>query len=312
MTSLQETLPALATLLAELPGWTEELAQRATAQEAAANELLKQIATVRQQTTELDEVIEEERRRLRILDDIRRGVEPQELGCESVEEMVDALLELTRDSTAPVVDVGDAVQDGMSGDESHFADRADDTRANHEETETQLGTMEEMLRAGQDLLQSALDAAAQEMQALRDAVSNARSDVSQAADALRGRLSTLLADGRAEVERTGETLRSLLDAQEDHLGELSARIEAGRETLTDTVRQRVESEVRERTVAAVQQLAEVVVTLGETAAAAQEAAGAARTDLEARFDALGQALAPMPAAIEQVKQAAREVGLPWE
>jgi hypothetical protein len=70
--------------------------------------------------------------------------------------------------------------------------------------------------------------------------------------------------------------------------------------------------VRERVVAVTQQLADAVVALGETAASAQEAAGAARSDLEARFDALGAALAPMPSAIEQVKQAAREVGLPWE
>ena len=312
MTSLQDTLPALANLLSELPAWTEELAQRAAANEAAANVLLQQVTLSRQQTDELEKVIEEQERRIQLLDEIRRGAEPRDLGCESVEEFVEVLLELTRDGTTPVVENGDSVQDGMSGDESHFADKADDARASHAETESQLTTAEEVLRAGQELLHSAFDAAAQEMQALRDAVSNARSEVSQAASSLGDRLSTLLSDGRAEVERTGETLRALLDAQQEHLTGLSGQLKAGTETLIDAVRQRVESEVRERTIAVVQQLADALVALGETAAAAQESAGAARSDLEARFDALGQALAPLPPAIEQVKQAARDVGLPWE
>jgi hypothetical protein len=113
------------------------------------------------------------------------------------------------------------------------------------------------------------------------------------------------------VQSTEATLREHLDAQEQHLTELSERLSTGKQQLLEAVRERLETELGQATAAAVQGVEDSLALLGQTASRAQQVASAAREGLESRFEALNEAMEPMPAAIDSVKQAAQEAGLPW-
>jgi len=310
MTSLDETLPALTALMDELPAWTDRLAKRGETNEAAANALLQEIAARRGTTEEWIEVADQ------VEEDLDRQAQLRRVGLDdkarSVEEVVELMIRAAETDGEEFRALGLTFEEGMEGLARHLEDSSDRVREGQDAASTGFTGIQDVLQRGQETLDAALAAASEGLQSLREAAARARAEVGDAASTLSDRLGALLEEGRRQVASTESTLRGHLDAQAERLADLSDRLQAGADTLVDAVRLRVEEEVRERLVSATRTVADAVQVLAGAAADAQEAAASAGADLAARFDELEQALLPMPPAIEQVKEAARNAGLAWE
>ncbi|HET8647723.1 MAG TPA: hypothetical protein VFO85_19650, partial [Vicinamibacteria bacterium] len=86
-------------------------------------------------------------------------------------------------------------------------------------------------------------------------------------------------------------------------------IEARGTDLVDKVRERLEQDVQERLGAAVETAGQALEVLGQALRGAAARTGAVRETVEAGLSAVEEAMEPLPGGIDQVKQAARQVGL---
>lgn len=309
MTSLEETLPALTSAVPEIPARLAGLVQDGKDLEKAAGRLSDEVAEALGEATEAVGRVEQGLAEMESEVSARRvGLEERVRALEAGAAEVEARLRAAGEQLGRV---GDAATTALQGVREEAAATRDAAHTAQEGCEAAIDELGSALERGRGELAEAAAAAAAEAGSLRQAVAEARGQVSQAVGWLRAEMLRLLDQARQEVRNTEQTLRAALHAQEDHLAEQTGRLEAGRQELFAGLEDRVATELRGRIGAVAAGVVQALSALGESAAGIAAEAAEGREALEARLEALDEAMGPMPAAIEAVKIAAQEIGLTW-
>jgi chromosome segregation ATPase len=309
MTSLQEDLPALAAAATEVQAQTAAVIAEGKQIERAANELLDQIAAQRAQAGELFADALQALAELEATAAERRAALEEETG-QATAGLERALSDT--DAAREQVDAeGDAAESALA-ELQHELDRAASAaRADATEWEQAIAVVEQGAESGRDQLDDALHAVESELEALRQSLAGAREVVGRGVDVLADRIRSLLEDGRREVGNTEHTLRASLGGHDAHLRSQQDRLAHGIPDLVAQLRGRVEGEVAARVTEAVEALIEGLTALGQTVDVAEAGVQRDGGELQSRLEALNEAMEPLPVAIESVRDAARQAGLPW-
>ena len=309
MTSLQETLSALSTALPEVPGQTGVLVQEGHALENAANHLLEHISKVEDQAEDLLG------RCRHALAEVESQAEGRHAELESTSDALQGTVEEgVRRLDAlqgEVSQVGDAVGNALAALHSAASQAVARTRTGVGECQESLVHMDDALQNGQHELGADADSVASEAHVLQQAVRQATATIDQALAALRGEMKSLLEHARQEVHGAEQMLRASLAAQESHLQEEGSRLNQGTSDLLEEVRTTVEHELKGRVAAATEKAVAALASLARGGLAIREGTASGREVLEAGFQAITEAMDPLPDAVEAVKHSAREVGLQW-
>lgn len=309
MSSLAETLPALSASLPEIPERLKAVKDAAHEADEAAVELLGEIGARRSRLPELLGQIHD------ALEELGADTEEDKVGVEAGAAAVEeASTHVASNLEERRTDLGDLIDD-VSESVATFQDELRETQRHVEEGagegRTGLKEVDDALEAGQGDLTSAVDVAAEELDALQEAVSQAEErltrETAELADAVRNNLE----EGQT---RAHETLTRLREMQE----RLVERIRATAKAVGDEVEgiereviKALDAEVEAQVTASLTGVLDDLGELGQTtaqAAAETESQGPIVTQL---VSALHEAMGGLPTAIQSVKKAANDVGLPW-
>jgi hypothetical protein len=288
---------------------TAELVADGKGIERAANELLEHMQEQRAHSAELFA------RALQALEDLERAArEREEALAEQGEDTargIEESLERLGSAHGELATEVEGARSELEELRQELDQAASSARSSAAECGDAVAEVDRAADRGRDELSDALDAAESHVEALREAVRSAQEAVKQGTAALREQMRGLLEQGRREVENTEQTLRTSLGGLQSHLAEEKGRLEQGTQDLLEALRQRVDAEVKARIAEAVDAVLGGLSQLGQTLAAAEADAHREGEEVEAWVQDLGEAMEPFPAAIESVREAARQVNLPW-
>lgn len=309
MTSLQETLPALSAAVPEIPVQTAALIQEGDGIEKAAKELLQELEETGTQAAELFGQVQQA---VSELEDEAEGHHTQlEAEVNDLETGLDESLKRLEGSQGELKQAVEGAGEAMGDLHGALTAAGAAAKAAEDEFKDAFGQVADAVRNGQEELTDALEAAAGRASVVRTAIEEARDAVTQGLGGLRQVMRSFLESGRGEVENTAQTLRSLLATHQSLLQEQASRLDQGHKDLLEELRGKVEDDLKGRIVAAVETVVTALGDLSQTATETRDFSHAACEGLETRFEALGDTIQPLPTAIESVKRAAEEVGLPW-
>jgi len=310
MSTLQENLDALSTALPDVPGDLEALKAQAERAERAVvdflNDLGEKDTAAAARLAELGQALAALAQRS---DGERGRLESQ---MEAFEERLEAGLAALRDDqgvlSERVEGVGTAAEELKELVEGTSAS----VRAAEQEAVEELTVLESGAGMGTESVRAAFDVAAAEAEGLRGAVEECGQNVKAALDGLLQKMREVAEQARRRIDQTSERLAGLREAHEAEVSEQRARLGEEQREVVAELRGRIETDLRTRVDQSVDVVLAELSLLREEGAQAAETCRSGYDTLEGASESLREATRPLPPAIEAAKQAAVQVGLPWD
>lgn len=309
MSSLKENLEALSTSLPDVPAELETLKAQAERVERAVVDFLndvgekdaqaaRQLHELKQALTALGHESEDERHQL-------------ESQMDAFEERVEGRLGELREDQGRLTQALEASGTAMVTLKDVLGETATAATTAEQEAVHELGDLEEAAGSAEQGIRAAFERVDGEAAALRDAVEESCESVKQAVDGLIQRMRDVAGQAKHRIDQTAERLEGLRAAHEAEVPEQRTRLNDDQHTIANDMRDRIEGELKTRIA---ESAGVALVALAGMRAEGLEAVAACKSGhdiLEAGLERLREATRPMPQAIDAVKQAAVQVGLPW-
>ena len=122
-------------------------------------------------------------------------------------------------------------------------------------------------------------------------------------------MSELLGSAQGRIEQLLARLDTLRSEHEGVLEREAGHLESRRDALVGEIRTQVEEDVRQPVASAVETVTDTLQALGDALRDAGGRVGTVREALDAGLDSVREEMDPLGGGIEQVKEAARQVGL---
>ena len=309
MTSLEETLPILDEAVPALPDKVEAVANESQAFEAAAREALADFEQRRAQAKALFEQVRH------ALEDFEAQANHERQGVEQVAQALPAAAEKTRqaaDSGAQELKTaGQAADAALAALTTRLGQGSDRTRAAHDEARQALDTMDAHVGTSRTELERAVDAMVDDVESARQAVAEEQVKVAEGAGALKDALERLLGEFRTRLGETKTRLDGLRNEQETAVQVALSELTQGREQLAQALSGRLQADTRDGLDRELEVVEGALTAMGQQVVTFQAECLARRERLEAPFEAVSDLLAPLRAGVEQVREAASQVGIEW-
>lgn len=310
MSALKENLEALSTALPDVPGDLEALKAQAERVEREVVDFLNEVGEKDTQAAARLEELKQALGALRQQSEGERGrIESQ---TEAFEERLETGLGALRDDHGRLTEVVERVGTAAEGLKDLVEATSASARAAEQEALEELGGLEAGAGTAGESVRAAFDVAEAEADALREAVEESGQGVKEALSGLLQRMREVVDQARHRIDQTAERLASLREAHEAEVPEQRARLSAEQQEIVTQLRERVESELRTRVDRSIEAVLGELSVMREEGLQAVETCRSGHDTLEGAFEALREATRPLPPAIEAAKQAAVQVGLPWD
>jgi hypothetical protein len=307
--ALDETLPFLAEAAPRLGRQLEELLHESDEVQRHAEELLQAVHRHRAEGGPLFDEVRQVLAGLETEASADQGTLHEAGG--QVDAAVDGAAAELDKAQQDVSQANDAALEAIRGLERELSAAGEAAREAQAEIQGAMAQLGGALKTGVDELHAAEQAARTEAEALQHAVEEAQDTVQSSLRILRDRMTFFLDQGRARLERTAKMIEQLDIDHEEAIVAAGSMVEIDRRELELEVKARLDTDVQGRAQAAVQDAVGGLVGLARGLAELKASVVAQRDGLDGQFETLRQAMAPLPAAIESVKQAAGEVGMAW-
>jgi chromosome segregation ATPase len=309
MTSLQDTLPALSTIVPEVPHKMHDLLDAAQAVDRASVAFLNEIESQREEAAQALSSLHHALAELAgEADQSKTSIEQATSAVEQASDQTVSGLE--EQAHALKADMS-AVQGGLEAIEKELTAGIAGVRDGEAAIKEAMSQVEHAAAAGGAPLESAAQSVVHECHTLASSLAEVQTQFSQGVHNVDAAVHATLTNGHARLEQTLTTLQQLAH-------DLAAKIQAQTHALDEqqkeivaAVKGAIENEVFTKAQQAVSGAEEALTGLGEMAAQAAGETKESAGSLETHFGELRHAMEPLPAAVERVKQAAADVGLSW-
>jgi ABC-type transporter Mla subunit MlaD len=309
MTSLTETLPILDEAVPALPGKVDAVARKGDDFHRAAQEAVGQL---QQRRAEADALVDQVRQALEAFGGAAAEDEQR------VEQLTRALQQAAEEEARGAGEYRDEMH--TAGAEAVAAfDRlevslvqaADRTDGAHEDARGALDALSEEARTSESELEAAADAMASAVGTAEDAIREGSDLVSQAMTSLKEAMLRVLADARERLDQTYQRLDDVREGQAKAVEEAMSSLDADLGTLGQDLQQRVQAEVQQTVDPDLRAVEAALGEMGRQVVALESETEAARARLTEELTAVADRTPPLQGGVQQVKQAAEQVGIAW-
>lgn len=309
MTSLTETLPILDDAVPALPGKVEAVARTSEEFHREAQEALELFRAKRQEAEALVEQVRQ------ALDSVRdhAGQEQQRLEGlgRDLEQAVEEEARAVDEAAGEIRDAGEQVVDAFQALESTLVEAGDRTESAQQDARDALDALTAKATSGAPDLKSAAAAMVTAVGQTQKTVEEGQAHVTQAVNGLKDTLLRLLAGAQARLDETYQRLDDVRDQQEKAVGAATTTLDAELRTLEQELRQRLAAEVEQALAPELDAVEKALEDMGEEASRLQSEVAAAVQGMVEQLTAVAERMGPLEGGVQQVKQAAQQVGIGW-
>jgi hypothetical protein len=309
MTSLKENLSALSSTLPDIPSALGELVEEGQRLSGAVTDFLNALAEKEAQAAAMLGEVEQ------ALAGVEQRGESERIRLEEqlteFEKCVNGNLTDLENDQEDLTQRVEAAGTAVAGLKDALVEAGTSARAAEEEVARQLGELKEAAHDGERELYDACEEVAREAEALEQGVDEAGRMLRQALEGLGKRVQDLAQQAGQRVERTRQKLQELQSAHEAEVAEQGSRLDEGRQVLLGEMQDRAARELEQPVAAPAQAALDVIAELKAEGLAAAAGCREGGETVEALLGGLRAATRPLPQAIEAVRRAAVQVGLPW-
>jgi chromosome segregation ATPase len=299
--SLKETLRALAETLPSVPARLTGLVAEGQALRGAAEEAARELREHRQQAEDALARVDT------ALGELRDGAAAREA---LFEQGLGALPPALTSSLAAVPLVGPLVAQATSVDFTTLKQAPTVLRATQDEAERALASVQEGITAGEGTLSATLEEVGRAEEACRVHLEAAQAGLTERVHGLVQAMESRQGETLERLGVASEVLASLEADFHERLTAVNERIiQARTSELLDETRDRA-AELQQQIESALAQVTDTLKDLSQELRHAQDDAAHGRDVLAPLFSELQRRLEPLRRAVQSVKEAAEEVGLP--
>ncbi|HWW95268.1 MAG TPA: hypothetical protein VN375_18005 [Vicinamibacteria bacterium] len=299
--TLKETLRALSETLPTLPPRVEALIADGESLRVAAEEAAREL---RERRAEAEQVMA---RVETALVELRDGSAAH--GA-LMEQGLEALTPALNTSLAAVPMVGPLVAQATAVDLAILKEAPNLLRAAQDEAERALASVQEGISAGEGALSAALEEVAQAEESFRGRVEAAQTGLTERVEVLVQAMEARQVEALQRLETAGEVFASLEADFQERLTAVNERIVQARTSqLLDATRDRA-AELQQQIEAALSQITDTLKDVSQGVRRTRDDAAQEREALFPLFAELHRRLEPLKRAVQSVKEAAEEVGVP--
>jgi chromosome segregation ATPase len=310
MTSLADTLPALSAAVPEIGARLDGLLRLSEHVLRTAEDALAQVKEKRAEAATLSERADE------VLEELSEAFRQHEraviAGGGEVATAVDTALTNVDEAREAVSQAADAAEAARVELHREAAEAGPTLQTLEQDVRGGLDQLGDTLQAGEGELTAAMQAVVAETEGLRTMLEEQRGELASATDALKQRLSDALEHAKQGLASLESDVESWQREHDTHLGGEATRLVSAREEAVKDVEERLDTEVRDAVSAGVADALVALQALDGVAAEATSDLESGRQSVAAYFDALSEAMQPLPAAVEAVRKAVGELGLAWD
>ena len=309
MTSLTETLPILDEAVPALPNKVEAVARKSGEFHRAAQEVVGQF---QQRRAEAEALVDQVRHALAAFSASAAEDEHR------VEDATRVLQQAAEEETRGLGEAGDELH--TTGAEAAAAlDRlqaalvqgADRTDGAHEDARGALDGLSEQARTSEPELEAATDAMVSAVGAAEQAIHEGRDLVSQAMALLKEAMLRVLTDARERLDQTYQRLDDVREAQANAVEDAMTTLDSALGKLQQDLRHRAQAEVQQAVDPDLDGVEAALVEMGRQVVALESETEAARDRLSDELTSVADRIPPLQGGVQQVKQAAEQVGIAW-
>ena len=309
MTSLQDTLPILNVAVPSLPGKLQAVARECEAFEQAARETLAVFDQRRAHARTLFEQLQH------ALEAVEEQAGQQSHAVEPIGHALPAAATEVREgavSGAGDLDTaGHAAAAVLSSLATHLAAAGERTRSAHDDARQALDAVDALAESSPAALDRLADQVAAELESAKEAVDEEQAQLAEGVDALGEAFRRLLDEARTRLGRTRAKLEEWRAEQEAAVRTTLAELTEGRAAVEEDFESRLKREVRANMEREMEAMAAAMAEMRGDAAGLQAASQDPRERLESLFGAVTDLLGALSRGVEQVRQAAGQVGITW-
>jgi hypothetical protein len=309
MTSLTETLPILDEAVPALPGKLEAAAREGDAFHQAAATALDSLHEKRQGAQQLLDQVREALAAL--LDQSKHEHDNVEAAVQSARQAAEQETKEIEQDEQELTAAGQAAVDAFAVLEARLVQAADRTRQEHEEARAALDGLGQQVHASRPELQKAADEVDSALRAAQQAVVEGQSLVAAGVTAVTAVMDRLVAQAQSRLAQTYQRLEELRSEQEHEVGEVLQALETERGKVEQEVKSRLESEVKHALDPALDAAFDALAEMGQQVLHLQAETEAGRTAFQHELGEVGERIAPLQGGVDQVKKAARTLGVAW-
>ena len=310
MSDLQEALTKLNDQVPKLPGLLTALTRRSAALRQATEQALEAVEAKRTAAAQILQAVQQS------LAATEADAQAQEARVESAAtDLRTKLDEFSQHLTAAEQELS-----GASGSVDEAVDtlqaRLGDATTAAGEAETQVRTamdgVTQAVRTEGEELRTAAEAARAEVDALGAAVDAARGAAAQSLGDFGARIKQFVDDATARLDQARTTAGTQEGEHTTHVEGASSGLHDGSELQRTEFKRRIKEDLRDKVQTGVDDAVKALEDLAELAGRHEESLRAAREAQEQLWQGLTQKMAPLPEAVESVKDAAQSVGLNFQ
>jgi hypothetical protein len=299
--TLKETLRALSETLPTLPARVEALIADGESVRVAAEEAAREL---RERRAEADQVMA---RVEAALSELRDGSAAR--GA-LMEQGLEALTPALNTSLAAVPMVGPLVAQATAIDLATLKQAPTHLRAAQDEAERALASVQEGINAGEGALSAALEEVAQAEESFRLRLEAAQTGLTERVESLVQAMETRQVEALQRMETAGEVFAGLEADFQERLTAVNERIvQARMSQLLDATRDRA-AELQQQVEAALSEITDTLKELSLGVRRTRDDSAQGREAILPLFAELQRRLEPLKRAVQSVKEAAEEVGVP--
>ena len=309
MTSLQETLPILDKAVPELPAKVAEAAKGAEQFEAAIKDLLENIEEKEGQAREL---LARTRAALAAIEQTAtEGRDAVDEATSAVETAIEEALDAVATGRDEVRDALETTAGAMEDLSSQLVDAGSRTESAQEDAAGAVKDLGERMRSGQGDLDEAVGDVEAAADALKGALAEGAEAVSEAVAELSGKMTTLLEDATGRLGDAQSRLQQMRSSHEPNVEEGLSDMTSRKDGIFQRLQERVQEELRAALDDALGEITSALGELGDVVLQVQESCHTGREALQEQIVQLEERIPPLQGGVEQVKQAAAQVGVDW-
>ena len=309
MTSLTETLPILDQAVPALPGKVEEVAHKADDFHRAAREAVAQFQQRRAEAEALTEQVRQ------ALESFRDAVAQDE---QHVAEQARALEQSAEDEAREAGEASEAMHTAAEEAVAAFdrlqaalVQAGDRTDGAQDEARAALDGLGQEARSSEPELEAATGAMVTAVGAAEQAVKEGQDLVTKAITSLKEAMVHVLADAQERLRHTYDRLDQVRADQEKAVEEAMSTLDAEMGRMCQALQHRMDEDVQQAADPDLDAVSSALAEMGQQVSHLRAEAEAGREQLSDQLTAVADRIAPLQGGVQQVKQAAEQVGIAW-
>ena len=309
MTSLSETLPILNEAVPALPTKVEQVARGAEAFETAAHTAL---ADFHQKSQQAETVVEQLRAVLAALHDQAAGDEQRlQAAVQSLDGTVEQQTNAIDEGASELPVAGGDAHTAFGVLQAKLIEAGERTHTAQEEARVALDALGQRAQSSQPEMEGAVHELTAALQSAHQAIAEGQQLVEQGVTSFREHLATLLSSVQDHLQQTHRRLEDLRGEQETVVSEALTELETQRQDIEHEVIQRLDTELRQALDGELDGAMDALGELGQQVTQLHEETELRRADLAQQMTAVGERIPVLQGGVEQVKEAAKRLGIPW-